>query len=582
MTDGSPNAPRSGDATPAPLWGAIPGPDGTRFRLWAPDLSALSLRIDGTDLPMQAMGDGWFERTEIAPDGTEYLFVTPDGTALPDPASRRQAGDVHGPSVVTRTAFDATHPRPDIPWEAAVIYELHIGTFTPEGTFRAAIDRLPHLADLGITMVEILPLAQFGGDRGWGYDGVLPYAPHPAYGPPEDVAAFVDAAHGLGMQVLIDVVYNHFGPDGNYLGDYASSFFNQERHTPWGAGIDYSESAVRRFFLDNARMWLVEYGFDGLRLDAIDHIRDASDPELLVELARECRALPFPVVLTTEDNRNVTHLHEGEAGMDGEWNDDWHNAAHVVLTGETEGYYGGFAKDPTALLATAAAEGFATPGVGGKGGDAAHMPPAFFIDFLQNHDQVGNRPRGGRLTTLADPDALRAMQAVLLLSPHVPMLFMGEEWEETNPFLFFAGFDGDLGQAVTEGRRKEFAGFGGFSANDVPDPIARSSFEASRIDWARAETGTGRAAIARIRDLIALRAAHIVPHLRGAPPHCGSVVACDPHCLAIDWRLNGADLHLRANLGETPATDLPLPEGAPFHLTGAAPGAPRSAAFWLS
>ncbi|MCK0168464.1 malto-oligosyltrehalose trehalohydrolase [Jannaschia sp. S6380] len=566
---------------PLPQWGAVPVEGGTRFRLWAPGVATVTLSLPDGDVAMTPAGDGWFERIADAPPGTPYRFRMPDGMQVPDPASRLQAGDVHGDSVVADATYDWVHDHPDRSWAEAVIYECHIGTFTEDGTYRAAIDRLDHLADLGITVLEILPVAQFGGDHGWGYDGVLPYAPHPAYGTPDDLRALVDAAHGRGMLVLLDVVYNHFGPDGNYLNAYAPDFFDPDRHTPWGAAIDYTRDPVRRFFLDNALMWLRDYRFDGLRLDAIDHIRDPSDPELLVQLAREVRTLPHSVHLTTEDNRNVTHLHEGPNAMAGEWNDDWHNAAHVVLTGETEGYYDAYADAPVRMLAQAAAQGFTTKGAGGQGVDSAHQPPTRFIDFLQNHDQTGNRARGDRLTTLAHPDALAAAQALLLLQPHIPMLFQGEEWGETRPFLFFADFDGDLAHAVTRGRRSEFEGFKGFTANDVPDPIARATFEASKLDWSARDTPAGRDTLARMRDLLALRAREIIPHLGDAPGHSGTVQPAPEGCVAVDWALDGARLRIRANFGNAVWERADLPEGDPLHLTGEEIGHPRSCAAWI-
>ncbi|CTQ33054.1 malto-oligosyltrehalose trehalohydrolase [Jannaschia rubra] len=569
---------------PQHAWGPVTNGDRTTFRLWAPGVDALTLVLGGRDLAMEAAGDGWFTATAEAGDGAAYAFRLPDGLTVPDPAARAQVGDVHGASRVVVSDHDWRHDAPETPWEAAVIYECHIGTFTSEGTYRAAIDRLPHLARLGVTAIELLPVAQFGGDRGWGYDGVLPYAPHPAYGTPDDLRALVDAAHGHGLKVLLDVVYNHFGPDGNYLNAYAPDFFDPDRQTPWGAAIDYAMPQVRRFFIDNALYWLDEFRFDGLRFDAIDQIRDPSEPELLVEMAHAIRARHPDAWLTTEDNRNVVHLHRPDAAgrrMDGEWNDDMHNAAHVVLTGETEGYYDTYADDPVGLLARALAHGFATGGAGGEGVDSSDQPPAAFIDFLQNHDQTGNRAQGDRLTTLANADALAAMQAILLLSPHIPMIFMGDEWAETNPFLFFAGFEGDLGRAVTEGRRKEFAGFASHSGDDVPDPIDPATFRASRIDWAKLDTSEGRQAFDRMRDLLTLRRKRIVPLLAGTGPGCGTILDAPEGCIAVDWRLNGATLHLRANMGAAPAT-VPDAPGDRLHLTGARVGAPRSAAFWLS
>ncbi len=533
---------------------------------------------------MAPAGDGWFAATAPAGNGSAYAFRLPDGRVVPDPAARAQAGDVHGASRIVVPDYAWRHEAPDLPWEAAVLYECHVGTFTPEGTFRAAIGKLPHLADLGITALQILPVAQFGGTRGWGYDGVLPYAPHPAYGTPDDLRALVDAAHGHGIKMILDVVYNHFGPDGNYLGSYADAFFDHGRETPWGSAIDYAAAPVRRFFIDNALYWLSAFRFDGLRLDAIDHIRDDSDPELLVEMAHEIRAAHPDAWLTTEDNRNVTYLHEPDAQgrrMDGEWNDDMHNSAHVVLTGETEGYYDAYADDPAGLLAKSLAHGFATAGAGGAGVESSHQPPAAFIDFLQNHDQVGNRALGERLTTLAHPDALAAAQAVLLLSPHIPMVFMGDEWLAPTPFLFFADFAGDLGRAVTEGRRGEFAAFHEFGEGHVPDPIDPATFEASKLDWSGLESETGRRAFATMRDLLALRRDKIVPLLAGTRPNCGTVLSAPTGCVAVDWRLNGATLHLRANFGDEPA-DLPDMPGTGLHLTGTGIGAPRSACFGLS
>ena len=572
-----------------PDWGAVRLGDGrVRFRLWAPDCAALTLRLAGSDLPMEPAGDGWFERLAEAPDGAPYAFVLPDGRAVPDPASRRQERDVHGPSLVNSPGHDWTTDWRERPWEEAVICELHIGTFTTEGTFRAAIDRLDALADTGFTAIEIMPVAQFAGDRGWGYDGVLPYAPHPAYGTPDDLRALVDAAHARGLMVLLDVVYNHFGPEGNYLHAYAEPFFDAARHTPWGAGIDYTKAPVRRFFIENALYWIEDFRMDGLRLDAVDQIRDPSDPELLAELAREVRARVSdrPVHLTTEDNRNVTHLHERQAGAvvlhTAEWNDDMHNAAHVLATGEADAYYRPFADDPSRHLARALAEGFAFQGPE-RGEPSAHLPPTAFVDFLQNHDQTGNRALGERLVTLTDPATHDALTAILLLSPHIPLMFMGEDWGETRPFLFFAGFEGDLGRAVTEGRRREFADFPAFAGHtgDIPDPVDPANFAASRVDWARRDSPEGREAREKVRHLLHLRRERIVPHLAAAGGHAGTVRDAGAGRIAVDWRLDGASLSLRANLGDS-AMDLPPAEGALIHLAGAAPGAPRSAAHYIA
>jgi len=553
-------------------WGAVPAGVGRwRFRLWAPGVPALTLSLSGREMPMERGGGGWFALETEAGEGAPYAYVLPDGRTVPDPASRRQEGDVHGASLLTAPR----HPVPweGRPWEETVLYELHVGTFTPEGTYRAAIGEFDRLAALGFTAIEIMPVARFGGDRGWGYDGVLPYCPHGVYGSPDDLAAMIEGAHERGLGVFLDVVYNHFGPDGNYLPLYAPDFFDETRHSPWGAAIDYTRPPVRRFFIENALYWLGEFGFDGLRLDAIDQIRDPSDPELLVELAQEVRAaFDRPVHLTTEDNRNLTHLHERDATgaialHSGEWNDDFHNAAHVLATGETEGYYGDFADDPLGLLGRALAEGFSYQGEGGRGVPSAHLPPTAFVDFLQNHDQTGNRALGKRLTRLTDPETLEALTAILALSPHVPLFFMGEEYGERRPFLFFAHFGGELDDIVRTGRREEFADFAGFTAEDVPDPIAEETFRASTLDPARRDSDEGRAMAARLGRLLALRHDVLVPHLKEAGGHAGTLIEAQQGRLAVDWRLGSARLSLRARFG---AADLPSGEGEEINRTGTA------------
>ncbi|WP_101341656.1 malto-oligosyltrehalose trehalohydrolase [Cereibacter azotoformans] len=576
-------------------WGPLHEDGTVRFRLWAPSEERLGLRLDGQDHPMERQEGGWFEVRLPAQAGMDYGFVLASGQVVPDPAARAQAGDVHGLSRLVADSYDWKTDWTGRPWAETVVMELHIGTFTPEGTFRAAIERLPHLAEIGITMIELMPVAQFAGNRGWGYDGVLLYAPHPAYGTSEDLKALVDAAHGLGMSVVLDVVYNHFGPEGNYLGAYAAEFFDPERHTPWGSAIAYHLPAVRSFFIENALYWLTEFRFDGLRIDAADHIRDPeSDPEVLVDLARTIRqAIPDrPIHLTTEDNRNITRLHErgpqGEVVLHtAEWNDDLHNVAHVLLTGETEGYYRDFVKDHWRKYARALAEGFVYQGEQSehegapRGMPSGHLPPLAFVDFLQNHDQVGNRAFGERLTTLAPEARLRAMMAILLLSPHVPLLFMGEEWGETRPFTFFTDFTGELGDAVRNGRRKEFEHFSAFQGLDldrtVPDPNAEGTFLSSRLDWGHRKTARGRSWMEFVRALLATRAREIAPRLERAPGNGGRVVAVSDDLVAVDWRLEGAVLRLRANLDDRPQ-DLPHAEGRVIHASpGAAPGAPLPA-----
>ncbi len=567
-------------------WGPVLHGDGrVSFRIWAPGVDALLLRANGADRPMERDTEGWFSRdTEDVAPGDMYCFVLPGGESVPDPAARAQAGDVHGPSRLTDPeAYDWQTDWSGRPWAEAVIYELHVGTFTDTGTFRSAIARLDHLAETGITAIELLPVAQFGGDRGWGYDGVLPYAPHPAYGSPDDLKALIDAAHCRGLMVLLDVVYNHFGPDGNYLGAYAPDFFDPDRQTPWGAAIDFTKAPVRRFVIDNVLYWLEEFRLDGLRFDAIDHIADPSEPEIMIEAAQQVRAriTDRPVHLTTEDNRNVTYLHERSADgsaprFTAEWNDDLHNVAHTIATHEADGYYADFSAHKWQQFARSLAEGFAyqgevSPQTGkARGYPSGHLPPLAFVDFLQNHDQIGNRAFGERLCALTDEPMLEALTAILLLSPHVPLLFMGEEYGEERPFCFFAGFDGDLGRNVTEGRRREFAEFDAFQdggVHHVPDPIAPSTFEACKLDWNWCAGADGQAVLARTRKLLALRVAHLVPHLGGAKGNCGRVLSYEEGAIAVDWQLDGALLQLRANLSDT-AMALPEATGEQIHATG--------------
>lgn len=576
-------------------WGAEIVEGGTRFRLWAPAQDRLALRCGGTDHPMNPDGSGWFEATlPGVGDGHDYGFALDSGQVVPDPAARAQAGDVHGLSrVVDPKAFDWS-PWTGRAWEEAVILEVHIGTFTPEGTFRAAIERLPHLVKTGITVLEIMPVTQFAGNRGWGYDGVLPYAPHPAYGAPDDLKALIDAAHRLGLMVLLDVVYNHFGPEGNYLAAYAPDFFDAQRQTPWGDAIAYDRDPVRRFFVENALYWLDEYHLDGLRLDAIDHVLDPATPDILTEMAQQVRSRFPKAHLTTEDNRNITHLHERD--RDGtpqlytaEWNDDFHNVAHVIATGESEGYYVDFTDDHWAKFACALAEGFIWQGEhspyadAARGAPSAHLPPTAFVDFLQNHDQIGNRAFGERLVTLSSPAMVKALMTIHLLSPHIPLLFMGEDWGETRPFAFFTDFEGDLARAVREGRRREFASFPAFEdaalRDRIPDPNAIGTFEASRIDWSRPTSAEGRAWLGFTKGLLALRHKRIVPHLKGAGGDAGRVLLARDGLIAVDWHLNGAVLGLRANLSETAAI---LPDAAGICLLGTpGPLAAHEVAIWL-
>jgi malto-oligosyltrehalose trehalohydrolase len=546
-----------------------------RFRLWAPGQETIVLRLNGEDTPMSRTDDGWFEllATGVSP-GAEYNFILADGTVVPDPASRGQKDDVSGPSLVidpTSYAWQDTNWQ-GRPWEETVVYELHVGTFTEEGTFRSAIEKLPYLVELGVTMVEIMPVSHFGGKRGWGYDGVLLYAPHNAYGPPEDFKAFVDAAHSHGLSVVLDIVLNHFGPDGNYLPLLAPPSFHPDKPTPWGAAIAYDVDAMRRYIVEAALYWLEEFHLDGLRFDAIDQINDTSDKHVLIEIAERVRAeiTDRPIHLTTEDSRNVTFLHERDQNggvplFTGEWNDDFHNAIHVLATGETHAYYQDFASAPETLVARILAEGFAyqgevSPQTGEKRGvPSATQPPVAFVDFIQNHDQVGNRALGERLLQLAGEDKTKVLLATLLLSPHIPLLFMGEEYGETNPFLFFTDFHGDLAKAVREGRRKEFEGHAGHSGETVPDPNAKATFEQSKLDWKRIEAGDGKAWLDFTRQLLKLRREKIVPLLASAGGKAGKVLQAENGSFAVRWSFPEGTLTMAVNLGDNAK---PLPKQA--------------------
>ncbi len=544
----------------------------TRFRLWAPSSPAVALEIEGrASQPMNAAGKGWFELETECGAGAQYRYRVKDDLTVPDPAARAQAEDVHGPSlVVDAAAFDwKSGDWRGRPWREAVVYELHAGLM---GGFKGIAARLPQLKDLGVTAVELMPIADFPGRHNWGYDGVLPYAPDRAYGAPEELKALVDRAHELGLMVLLDVVYNHFGPDGNYLHAYAEAFFRDDRQTPWGAAIDFRQDAVRRFFIQNAIYWLMEYRFDGLRLDAVHAI---DDPEFLEALAADVRGAVEPgrhVHLVVENETNSASLLR--SGFDAQWNDDVHHCLHVMLTGEHHGYYGGFIDDPAGKLARALAEGFVYQGETApnaehaRGEPSADLPSTAFIDCLQNHDQIGNRAFGQRLTTLADPEALRAAVGLLLLSPHIPMIFMGEESGSRAPFLYFTDHGPELAKLVRDGRRKEFAHFPDFadpeSLKRIPDPNAIDTYEASRPEPGPDAEGWR----ALFRRLLDLRRRLVVPGLEGVRSMEARPIG-DKAVLAR-WRLgDGAVLTLALNLGEDPAR-VPTQAAQPFISIGGA------------
>ena len=587
--------------------------DRVRFRLWAPRASAVSLLLEGADrgeLAMQAEPGGWFSlTTDRAGAGTRYRYVV-DGMAVPDPASRFQPDGVHGASeVIDPNAYRWQDTGwPGRAWEEFVIYELHLGTFSPSGDFAGAVGRLDYLRQLGITAVELMPIGEFAGCRNWGYDGVQFYAPASCYGRPEDLKALVDACHARGLAVLLDVVYNHFGPEGNYLPAIAPDFFTERHHTPWGAAIDYdgpSSRPVRDFVIQNALYWLEEFRFDGLRLDAVHAIADDSTPDILVELAETVRSriTDREVHLTLENDRNEArrlgwHRDRDLArGYSAQWNDDLHHALHVLLTGEASGYYADYADCPALHLGRALATGFAFQGEpslyrGGtfRGEPSYDLPPTAFVSFLQNHDQIGNTPFGTRIEARAPEPLLHAAVAIVLLSPQIPMLFMGEEWASKRPFQFFCDFGPPLAEAVRQGRRLEFAQFAEFSdaaaRETIPDPTEEATFAASRLDWSEPSAPAHARWLDRYRHLLDLRWRLIVPRLRGMTPG-GSYELLGPKAVRVEWSLgDGSALRLLANFGEAPAPLVePIEPESTVYCSGPVVAdtklAPACAAFFL-
>ncbi len=556
-------------------WGARIRDDGrAEFRIWAPGPDWMGVVIGDQRLTMENQGDGWYEAVvdNVAP-GTPYRFRLPSGQEVADPASRAQFTDVHGASLLVdhrsytwrNSAFKGR------PWHEAVILEIHIGTFTTEGTFRAAIEKLERVRDAGFTAIEIMPVSHFRGERGWGYDGVLPYAPHVAYGSPDDLKALIDAAHGLNLMVFMDVVYNHFGPEGNYLHKYAESFFRSDEPTPWGEAVAFEKPAVRRYFLDNACMWIGDYHIDGLRFDATEQIRDESEEHFLEEISRTLRHRFHDryLHLISEDQRcRKAYLVRGDGNQPkvftATWADSLHHSLHVRVTGEGVGHYKQVADDNWGKVQRATAVGLLRPE-----GDQV-VPADAFINFIQNHDQIGNRAYGNRLNTMIEPRLYETLTAMMLLVPQVPMMFMGEEYGETNPFCFFADFTGDLAEAMRANRVTEAENFGGMpvgkTRKDLPDPMDPATFKASKLDWQHADTYQGRARRDFVRSLIDLRQHHIAPLIAKGAPVEGRVIETSDGLLAVDWNFPDGRLSLRMNLSDSPRS-LPEVTGAIIYAT---------------
>jgi malto-oligosyltrehalose trehalohydrolase len=541
---------------------------GAKFRLWAPAAQQVELSLEGQSLPMEREGE-WFELIhDRAKAGSRYSYRIDGRQEVPDPASRFQPKDADGPSeVIDPAAFDWQDGGwQGRPWRETVLYELHVGTFSSKGTYAGVAEKLGYLKDLGITALELMPLADFSGRRNWGYDGVLPYAPDSRYGRPEALKSLVQAAHAQGLMVFLDVVYNHFGPKGNYLHAYAPQFFTEKHKTPWGAAIDFGQRAVRDYFIHNALYWLKEYHFDGLRFDAVHAIKDDSTTPILEEIAATVRDEfrdQRHVHLVLENDANQSRF-LGPGKYDAQWNDDSHHGYHVLATGEADGYYAAYVDAPAKHLARCLAEGFAYQGEvspfsqEARGEPSAHLPPSCFVDFMQNHDQIGNRAHGERLASLSEDNVLRCLSAILLLAPSPPLLFMGEEWGCKQPFLFFCDFAGELGEAVRKGRREEFARFAAFADPKararIPDPLAEQTFKRSVLRWKDARSAGGPEWLAHYRRLLELRRTEIFPRHFGP----GRYRLLGERAFEVSWE---GGLTLLANCGKAPVGLERLPEG---------------------
>ncbi len=515
-----------------PALGATWTGTATRFRVWAPEASRLEVVVEtaGGQVchPMRPGSDGYFttDLAGVAP-GMRYRYRV-DGTGpFPDPASRYQPDGVHGPSeVIDPGAYRWRDTGwSGMPLARLVLYELHVGTFSPEGTFAGVAERLTALADLGVTAVLLMPVADFPGRWNWGYDGVAPFAPARCYGRPDDLRALVDRAHALGLAVHLDVVYNHFGPDGAYQGAFSRTYASRTHRSPWGDAVNFDgpgSRPVRQYVIENALRWIHEYHLDGLRLDATHAIVDESPVHILAELAAAVHdslaGAQRHALVIAEDARNlaaIVHRRDrGGMGLDGVWSDDFHHQVRVAVAGDRDGYFADFDGTAEAIAATARQGwyyvGQPAPFFGGpRGSDPGGISPGRFVFFLQNHDQVGNRAAGDRLHHRIDLATWRALSVLLLLLPETPLLFMGQEWAASTPFQFFTDHNPELGRAVTEGRRREFSRFQAFAdpaaRGAIPDPQSRDTFRASRLDWGEREHGSHAGVVRLYRRLLALR-----------------------------------------------------------------------------
>jgi maltooligosyltrehalose trehalohydrolase len=553
---------------------------GVHFRVWAPRRRRVDVVVEGIQaraIPLDPEGDGHFSGVSgLLSEGALYRYRLDAAEAYPDPASRFQPDGPHGPSAVVDPTRYEWHDQAwtglELPGQ--VLYEMHVGTFTAAGTWAAAQEHLPHLVDLGVTAVEIMPVADFSGRFGWGYDGVCLFAPTRLYGSPDDFRHFVDAAHQLGLGVLLDVVFNHFGPDGNYVTQYSDTYFTRAHQTEWGEPINFygdGSRGVREFFLANVRHWIEEYHLDGLRLDATQCIFDRSEPHILAEISREVRAAAGgrrTLIVAENEPQDVRLLrspHDGGFGIDAVWNDDFHHTARVAATGKREAYYTDYHGSPQEFV-SAAKHGYLYQGQRyqwqrkRRGTLTRGVRPAAFVAYLDNHDQVGNSTRGERLHALTSPGRFRALTAMTLLGPWTPLLFQGQEFAASSPFLFFANHDGELGDAVRKGRREYLAQFPSLASKEwddqVPDPCAQATFERCCLD--HGERLINEATFAMHRDLLTLRREDPVLKRQGEDGIDGAVLA--PHAFVLRFfDPAGRDRILLVNLGVQVLLD-PLPE----------------------
>lgn len=557
-----------------------------RVRFYAPQFNKVELFITNKNLliPMYKLSDGFFELfSNKLSHGDLYKFVLNGNMSVPDPVSRFQHKDVHSESVIVNPGnynWEKDSAWRGFPLSESIIYELHVGTFSEEGTFKGVESKLDYLQDLGVNTIELMPVADFSGERSWGYDGVLMFAPSNKYGSPDDLKDLIKAAHKKGMMVLLDVVYNHFGPDGNYIYTYAKDeFFTSRYSTPWGNAINFSNSVVRDFYINNAIYWLKEYRFDGLRFDAVQTIMDKEESHILYDIVKvvkdEFNGIRRVHLILENGENESRYLKSGFYSA--QWNDDFHHSIHVAATGETEGYYCGFSSDTTGkpssyYIAKTIAEGFAYQGEQlpfspqTRGEPSSHLAPSKFINFIQNHDQIGNRAFGERISKLVDKELLKAAVCTYILSPSVPMLFMGEEWCASSPFLYFCDYDGFLAEAVNNGRKEEFKNFSAFQnpeiRDSIPDATSVNSFYKSKLNHNERDYGFHKDFFEYYKKLLALRKQHIIPLIKRINQLLTSYTLINDSAFEVNWCTKDMrKLVMLANWGtervivETPSSD---------------------------